>query len=147
MISICIHKRQTDYISFDILNTLNPINIGLREDGFRELYTCTSSISEISFQATTHLSYCANVEKGSIWTLSWVKGIQVYSFEGPSPFPREYNNQLEKIHSFDKIWKFSTAELLGQFQPNLSQSICGWREFMLDHIKGPVLFQMEIIKK
>ena len=36
-------------------------------------------------------------------TLSWVKGIQVYSFEGPCPFPREYNNQLAKIHSLDKI--------------------------------------------
>ena len=26
----------------------------------------TSSIYEISFQATTHLGYCANVEKGTV---------------------------------------------------------------------------------
>ena len=36
---------------------------------------------------------------------------------------------------------------LGQFQPNLTQSIFGWRGFMFVQMKGPTLFQAEIIAK
>ena len=34
----------------------------------------------------------------------WVKGIQVYSNEGPRPFPRGGNNEIaKKIHVFTKF--------------------------------------------
>ena len=45
---------------------------------------------------------------------------------------------------FDKNLKSSPLEPLGQFQPNLAQSI-GWRGFKFVQIEGPDLFQGEII--
>ena len=51
----------------------------------------------------------------------WVMGIQVCSNEGPNPFPRGYNSKIAKYKNS------SSPELLGQFQPNLAQSILGWR--------------------
>ena len=46
-----------------------------------------------------------------------------------------------------KLFTFSSSspEPLGQFQPNLAQSILGWRGFKFVQIKGPSLFQGEII--
>ena len=41
----------------------------------------------------------------------------------------------------------SSPEALGQFQPNLTQSILGWREWKFVQMKGPALFQGEIITK
>ena len=42
----------------------------------------------------------------------------------------------------NKFEKSSSLELLGQFQPNLAQSILGWR----GNMKDPVLFQGEFRK-
>ena len=41
----------------------------------------------------------------------------------------------------------SSPEPLGQFQPNLAQRILGWRGFKFVQMKGPALFQGEIITK
>ena len=41
----------------------------------------------------------------------------------------------------------SSPEPLGQFQPNLAQSILGWRGFKFVQIKGHALLQREIIVK
>ena len=38
-------------------------------------------------------------------------------------------------------FSFSSPEPLGQFQPNLAQSILGWRGFKFVQMKGPALFQ------
>ena len=48
-----------------------------------------------------------------------------------------------------KLFTFSSSspEWLGQFQPNLAQSILGWRGFKFVQMKGPALFQGEIITK
>ena len=48
-----------------------------------------------------------------------------------------------------KLFTFSSSspEPLGQFQPNLAQSILGWRGFKFVQMKGPALFQGEIITK
>ena len=48
-----------------------------------------------------------------------------------------------------KLFTFSSSspEPLSQFQPNLAQSILGWRGFKLVQMKGPALFQGEIITK
>ena len=56
-----------------------------------------------------------------------VKEIQVCSNKWPCSFPR--------------------AEPLSRFRPNLAQSILGWRGFKFDQMKGPALFQGEIITK
>ena len=52
----------------------------------------------------------------------WGKGIQVCSNEGPNPFPRGGNDKIAKIHKWN-FKKCSSAEPLGQFQPNLALSI------------------------
>ena len=48
-----------------------------------------------------------------------------------------------------KLFTFSSSspEPLGQFQPNLAQSILGWRGFKFVQMKGRALFQGEIITK
>ena len=48
-----------------------------------------------------------------------------------------------------KLFTFSSSspKPLGQFQPNLAQSILGWRGFKFVQMKGPALFQREIITK
>ena len=48
-----------------------------------------------------------------------------------------------------KLFTFSSSspEPLGQFQPNLAQSILGWRGFKFVQMKGPALFPGEIITK
>ena len=48
-----------------------------------------------------------------------------------------------------KFFTFSSSsrEPLGKFQPNLAQSIHGLREFKFVQMKGPALFQGEIITK
>ena len=65
---------------------------------------------------------------------SWVMGIQVCSNGRPRPFPR---GDKVKIH-----W-----ESQGQFQPNLAESIIGWRGFKFIQMKGHALFQGEIITR
>ena len=48
-----------------------------------------------------------------------------------------------------KLFTFpsSSPEPMGQFQPNLAQSILGWRGFKFVYMKGSALFQGEIITK
>ena len=48
-----------------------------------------------------------------------------------------------------KLFTFSSSspEPLGQFQPNLAQSILGWMGFKFVQMKGSALFQGEIITK
>ena len=48
-----------------------------------------------------------------------------------------------------KLFTFSSSspEPLGQFQPNLAQSILGWMGFKFVQMKGRALFQGEIITK
>ena len=48
-----------------------------------------------------------------------------------------------------KLFPFSASspEPLGQLQPNLAQSILTWRGFNFVQMKGPALFQGEIIIK
>ena len=48
-----------------------------------------------------------------------------------------------------KLFRYSSSspEPLGQFQPNLAQSISGWREFKFVQMKGPSFFQGDIITK
>ena len=52
---------------------------------------------------------------------------------------------MKKQKYLDKFLKSSSSEPLGQFQPNLAQIICGWKELKFVQMKGPVLFQGEII--
>ena len=56
---------------------------------------------------------------------------------------------LSVCPSVCKPFLFSTSspEPLGQFQPNLAQSILGWRGFKFVQMKGPTIFQGEIITK
>ena len=42
-------------------------------------------------------------------------------------------------------FSYSSPGPLGQLQPNLSQCILGWRRFKFVQMKGPALFQGEII--
>ena len=48
-----------------------------------------------------------------------------------------------------KLFLFSTSspEPLGQFQPNLAQSILGWRGIKFVQMKAPAFFKGEIITK
>ena len=71
---------------------------------------------------------------------------QVYSNEWPHPFPRGENFKIVKL-LFKNLWKPSSLESLGQFQPNLAQSILWWKGFKFVQMNGPVLFQGEIITK
>ena len=57
----------------------------------------------------------------------WVKGISLCSNEGPTLFLREIITKKRKY--IDEIKKSSSPEPLGQFQPNLAQSILGWMGF------------------
>ena len=53
----------------------------------------------------------------------WIKGILVYSYEGPCPFPRGENSKNVKFY-----WKYlrsSSPEPLCKFQSNLAQIIHG----------------------
>ena len=61
------------------------------------------------------------------------------------PFPRGDNNEIGKIH-WRNLNKSASQEPL-QFQSNLAQSILGWRGFKFHQMKGPALFQGEIITK
>ena len=45
------------------------------------------------------------------------------------------------------IFSSSSPEPLGQFQPNLAQSVLGLRGFKFVQMKSPALFQGEIIMK
>ena len=64
----------------------------------------------------------------------------------PCPFPRGDNYEIGKIQ-INEIWKSSSPEPLGQFHQNLAQTIFGWLGFSFSQIKGPTLFQGEIITK
>ena len=56
---------------------------------------------------------------------------------------RPLSIRLSVRPSVCKLFTFSSSspEPLGQFQPNLAQSILGWRGFKFVQMKGPVLFQ------
>ena len=54
----------------------------------------------------------------------WVMGILICTNEGQHPFPRGDNSKNIKITSILKTLK-SFSEPLGQFQPNLAQSMLG----------------------
>ena len=56
---------------------------------------------------------------------------------------------LSVCPSVCKLFTFSSSspEPLGQFQPNLAQSILGWRGFKFVKMKGPVLFKGEIFRE
>ena len=61
-----------------------------------------------------------------------------------------FSDHLSSVCPFVcKLFTFSSSspEPLGQFQPNLAQSILGWRGFKFIQMKGPALFQVEIITK
>ena len=68
-----------------------------------------------------------------------------FQMKGPALF--QWDIITKKRKYFDKILKFSSPEPLSQFQPYLSQSILGWREFKFVQVKGPTLLQGEIISK
>ena len=53
------------------------------------------------------------------------------------------------LSSLSKLFSFLSfsPEPLGQFQPNLAQSILGWRGFKFVQMNGHALFQGEIITK
>ena len=65
--------------------------------------------------------------------------------KGSALFQGEIITKLRKY--IDKIKKSSSQEPLGQFQPNLAQSILGCRGLKFIQMKGPALFQEEIIMK
>ena len=76
----------------------------------------------------------------------WVKGrIQVCSNEGLALLQAEIITKEQKyIHEINQS---SSTEPLGHFQPNLAQSIVGWRGFKFVQMKGSPLFQGEIIRE
>ena len=45
-----------------------------------------------------------------------------------------------KLRKYIDNFRKSSSEHLGQFQPNLAQSILGWREFKIVLMKGSALF-------
>ena len=63
---------------------------------------------------------------------SWVRGIVAYSKEGPRPFIRGDSYEIPKMH----WWNYS-PESQGRLQPNLAQSILGWRGLKCVQSKGP----------
>ena len=89
----------------------------------------TSMISPRTMTPTQFLAHLAESSSELFW----------------SPFVR----RLSVCPSVCKLFLFSTSsqEPLGQFQPNLAQSILGLRGFKFVQMKGPALFQGEIIKK
>ena len=74
-----------------------------------------------------------------------VKGIQVVQMKGSTFFQGEIIKKYWKY--IDEFEQSSTPESLSQFQPNLAQSILGWRGFKFFQMKGFALFQGEIIMK
>ena len=54
---------------------------------------------------------------------------------------------IRKLQKFIEEILKSFSEPLGQFQPNLAQSILGWWGFKISQRKGHALFQGEIITK
>ena len=53
---------------------------------------------------------------------SWMKGIQIYSNEGPCPFPRRDNSKKAYIH-WGNFKIFFSIQTTGPIQLNLAQSI------------------------
>ena len=73
--------------------------------------------------------------------LGW-RGIKFVQMKGPALFQGEIiTKEWKCIEEFER----SSPEPLGQFQPNLAQSICGWRWFKFVQMKGFVNFQGEKI--
>ena len=70
-----------------------------------------------------------------------MKETQIYSNEGPCPFPRGDNNENVNIYIVE-ILKSSSPELQGQFKPDLAQSI-----LQVCSNEGQALFPGEIITK
>ena len=76
--------------------------------------------------------------------LEW-RGFKFDQMKGPALFQGKIIMKWWKY--IDENKKSSSPEPLGQFQPNLAQSILGWRGFKFVQMKGPALFQGEIITK
>ena len=74
--------------------------------------------------------------------LGW-REIQVSSNEGPCPFPRGDIYEITEIH-WRILIKFSSPEQLGKFQPNIAQTIRGWRGLKVLQIRT-IQFLMEIM--
>ena len=68
----------------------------------------------------------------------WVKRIQNCSNEGFCSFFQ--GEKIMKLRKYIDNFRKSSSEHLGQFQPNLAQSILGWREFKIVLMKGSALF-------
>ena len=66
----------------------------------------------------------------------WVKGILHFSNNGLRPYPRGVNLEIVKIN-----WQFLKLlpVALVQFQPNLAQSILGWKVFQLSNLAQSIL--------
>ena len=76
--------------------------------------------------------------------LGW-RGFKFVQMKGRALFQGEIITKQWKY--IDEIKKSSSSEPLGQFQPNVAQSIFGWRGFISVQINGPALFQGKIIRK
>ena len=100
-----------------------------------KLFTFSSSSTEPLGQFQPNLAQ----------NILWWRGFKFVQMKGPALFKGEIIREQRKY--IDKIKKSSSPEPLGQFQPNLAQSILGWRGFKFVQMKGPALFQGEIIKK
>ena len=74
----------------------------------------------------------------------WVTGIQICSNEEPCPFPKEDNYEIAKIH-WRNLKIFS--RIIGQYQPNLAQSILGWWGDQFVQMNGHALTRGKIFTK
>ena len=74
----------------------------------------------------------------------WEMEIQVCLNEGPCSISRGDGSENVKLY-----WKKRNEKIisLGQFQPNLAQTIFGYSGFMFVQIKGHIFIQGEIIAK
>ena len=66
--------------------------------------------------------------------LSLGEGDSIWTNEGPVYFPMGDDNEMAKINW--QHFKISSQEPTGQFQPNLAQSILGWRGSMFVQMKA-----------
>ena len=96
---------------------------------------CPSSLSSylITFSSFSRTTGPISTNLGTKYP--WVKGINVCSNEGPSPFPRGAKYEIAKIH-----WRhfkiFFSQESLDEVQPNLAHGSRGWRVFKFDQMKN-----------
>ena len=77
------------------------------------------------------------------WKLKWAFLI---AYRPSSVFLSDRPSVFLSVCKFFLI-STSSQKPLSQFQPNLAQSVLGWRGFRFVQIKGPSLFQREMITK